>query len=78
VREARDPKGLYRNGRRGLLANLPGLDETYEEARHPELALAGEADAEENARRIVALLRERGDLAALTTRPEAALPRTAS
>jgi adenylylsulfate kinase len=75
VREARDPKGLYRNGRRGLLANLPGLDETYEEARHPELTLDGQADAEESARRMVALLRERGDL---TTRPEAALPRTAS
>jgi len=62
TREARDPKGLYKNGRRGLIANLPGLNEVYEEARRPDLVLKGDASAEQGASALLALLREKGFL----------------
>lgn len=59
VRESRDPKGLYRNGRRGLITSLPGLNETYEEARRPDLMLLGDANPADGARRVLELLRDR-------------------
>lgn len=60
VREARDPKGLYRRARRGKAPHLPGLGSLYEEPRHPDLAVPGDAPVEEGARAVVALLRAKG------------------
>jgi adenylylsulfate kinase len=57
VREARDPKGLYRRARAGDAPNLPGATEAYEPPLQPDLRLSGTDPPEENARRIAALLR---------------------
>lgn len=62
VREARDPKGLYRKARRGRAPNLPGLGAAYEEPRHPDLVVPGDAPVGEGARAVVALLGARGFL----------------
>ncbi|MDA8366631.1 MAG: sulfate adenylyltransferase subunit CysN [Actinomycetota bacterium] len=39
VVETRDPKGLYRKGRRGELVNLTGVDSPYEVPEHPEIRI---------------------------------------
>jgi bifunctional enzyme CysN/CysC len=38
--EARDPKGLYRKARAGLIRNFTGIDSLYEPPEKAELALA--------------------------------------
>lgn len=40
VCEARDPKGLYRKARAGLLPDMTGIDSPYERPLNPDLALA--------------------------------------
>ena len=37
--ERRDPKGLYRKARQGLIANFTGIDSAYEPPLEPELSL---------------------------------------
>ena len=37
--EARDPKGLYRKARAGLIRNFTGIDSSYEPPEQPELDL---------------------------------------
>jgi bifunctional enzyme CysN/CysC len=39
VCEARDPKGLYKKARAGLIRNFTGIDSVYETPEQPELAL---------------------------------------
>jgi len=39
VCEARDPKGLYRKARAGLISNFTGIDSLYEAPEKPELKL---------------------------------------
>jgi sulfate adenylyltransferase len=61
--EERDPKGLYAKARSGEIENFTGVDDVYE----PPIAAEVTVDtinftAEENARAIVDLLRERGFL----------------
>ena len=61
--EQRDPKGLYAKARSGEIENFTGVDDVYE----PPIAAEVTVDtlnftAEENARAIVDLLRERGYL----------------
>lgn len=60
VREARDPKGLYRLAREGGAPNLPGATQLYEEPVSPDLRVSGEAPPSEGAARILDLLRSRG------------------
>jgi adenylylsulfate kinase-like enzyme len=60
VREARDPKGLYRLAREGRAPHLPGAAEAYEEPKEAEITVAGDEDARESARRILAALASRG------------------
>jgi adenylylsulfate kinase-like enzyme len=60
VREARDPKGLYRLAREGRAPRLPGATEPYEEPEGAELTVAGDGDARESARRVLAALVSRG------------------
>ncbi len=48
VCEERDPKGLYRKARKGLIKNFTGIDSDYEVPENPELRLkTAEASAEE-------------------------------
>jgi bifunctional enzyme CysN/CysC len=37
--EERDPKGLYARARAGEITGMTGIDDPYEEPRHPELVL---------------------------------------
>ena len=62
VRQARDPKGLYRRARAGGAPHLPGSTDAYEEPENPDLVLSGTARAPTGAREILALLRARGFL----------------
>ena len=61
VCESRDTKGMYAQARRGAIRHFTGIDDPYEAPLAPELTLETvDASAEENARMIVELLRERG------------------
>jgi adenylylsulfate kinase-like enzyme len=52
---------MYAAARRGAIKNFTGIDDPYEAPLAPEVALdTTNATAEENARRIVDVLRERG------------------
>ncbi|MEW6715895.1 MAG: bifunctional sulfate adenylyltransferase/adenylylsulfate kinase [Chloroflexota bacterium] len=63
VCEARDIKGLYARARRGEIKGFTGIDDPYEEPINPELTLdTVETMPEENARKIIAYLREHGFL----------------
>ncbi len=60
VCEARDPKGLYRKARAGLIENFTGIDSAYERPESPELDLdTSELTPEVLADRVVAELRRR-------------------
>jgi len=59
--ERRDSKGMYLKARRGEIKNFTGIDDPYEPPFQPEIELeTANCTAEENARRIVSSLRERG------------------
>jgi adenylylsulfate kinase len=60
VREARDPKGLYRRAREGKAPHLPGATEAYEEPESPDLVLSGVDPPQDNARRLERRLAEAG------------------
>jgi len=61
VCESRDAKGMYAAARRGAIKNFTGIDDPYEAPLNPEITLdTTNATAEENARRIVETLLERG------------------
>ena len=61
--EERDVKGLYKKARRGELKNFTGIDSRYEAPEEPELRLATDTLAPDEAvERIIALLRQRGRL----------------
>lgn len=60
IAEQRDPKGLYKKARQGLLANFTGIDSPYEVPESPELLLSGgEKSAEELAEQVFNYLSER-------------------
>ena len=62
--ERRDPKGLYRKARQGLIRNFTGIDSPYEPPENAELALdTTRLDAEAAAAEVVAELERRGKLA---------------
>ncbi|MBC8496541.1 MAG: adenylyl-sulfate kinase, partial [Chloroflexi bacterium] len=61
VCEARDIKGLYAKARRGEIKGFTGIDDPYEEPVDPEIMLnTVDTTPEENARSIIAYLKERG------------------
>jgi adenylylsulfate kinase len=43
--EARDPKGLYKKARAGLIKNFTGISDPYESPTAPEITLAGGASS---------------------------------
>ncbi|MDR3419300.1 MAG: adenylyl-sulfate kinase [Nevskia sp.] len=54
--EKRDPKGLYRMARQGLVKNVPGVDAVYEEPEKPELRIdTSFLSVEEEARQVLQL-----------------------
>jgi bifunctional enzyme CysN/CysC len=60
VCEARDPKGLYRKARAGLIRNFTGIDSTYEVPEQAELALrTTDTSADKLAEAVLAELRRR-------------------
>ncbi len=61
VCEARDTKGMYAKARRKEITGFTGIDDPYEEPRHPEVSLdtVGQT-SEENARKLLNYLIERG------------------
>ena len=61
VCEQRDVKGLYARARRGQITGFTGVDDPYEAPVDPEITLyTVETGPEENARKIVTFLEERG------------------
>lgn len=63
VCEQRDVKGLYARARRGQITGFTGVDDPYEPPLEPEITLdTVDHTAEENARKIIAYLEERGFL----------------
>ncbi len=61
--ERRDAKGLYAKARRGEIARWTGISDPYEAPEHAEVVLDTVSHTpEQNARRILALLAERGFL----------------
>jgi bifunctional enzyme CysN/CysC len=61
--EERDVKGLYKKARRGELKNFTGIDSRYEAPEDPELRLATDTLAPDEAvERIISLLRQHGRL----------------
>ena len=61
VAESRDVKGMYAKARRGEIKGFTGIDDPYEEPTNPEIILdTVKFSAEENAKRIVTELENRG------------------
>jgi adenylyl-sulfate kinase len=54
--EARDPKGLYRRARAGLVAELTGVDAPYEPPEHPDVEIRPEMTVETAAGAVLAAL----------------------
>ncbi len=66
--EQRDTKGMYAKARRGEIHGFTGIDDPYEPPSNPELCLTTtDCGPEDNARRIVRLLIERGFLGSSKT-----------
>jgi adenylyl-sulfate kinase len=65
VVEARDPKGLYKKARAGIIKNFTGISDPYEPPETPEIAVhTGRESVEESGAKILAYLEKRGLLAA--------------
>jgi len=61
VCESRDPKGMYKQARAGLIRGFTGIDDPYEPPSHPELVLkTGELSAAQSVARCIHLLDGRG------------------
>ena len=59
VCEQRDPKGLYKKARSGLIKDFTGIDSAYEKPENPEITLDGEKyTAEELSDQIINYLSE--------------------
>jgi adenylylsulfate kinase len=59
----RDPKGIYRKARLGAAEHVPGMQTRYEPPQNPAIVVRGDQDdPEDAARRIIELLRARGDI----------------
>ncbi|MGQ9662144.1 MAG: adenylyl-sulfate kinase [Kiritimatiellia bacterium] len=59
--EQRDPKGLYKKARSGLIKDFTGIDAPYEPPENPELVLdTGAESVETCVRKVIACLEDRG------------------
>jgi len=63
--EKRDPKGLYKKARAGLIKNFTGIDDPYEAPEKPELVLhTDQMSLEDEVQALLDLLKQRGVLPA--------------
>jgi len=63
VCEGRDPKGIYKKARAGLIKNFTGIDDPYEIPEHPEISVpTGSKSLDECADQVIAYLKTRGVL----------------
>jgi adenylylsulfate kinase len=61
VCEARDPKGLYKKARAGLIAEMTGISAPYEPPEHPDVLLDTEQlSVEDNVQRVISYLEAGG------------------
>ena len=61
VCESRDPKGLYRKAREGLISGFTGVDAPYEEPQDPDVRLdTGTLSVDEAVERMMSALAARG------------------
>ncbi len=64
VCEQRDPKGMYKKARAGVIKQFTGIDSPYEEPLNPELVIDTAAqDLEHSTRQLLEALRRSGRLA---------------
>ena len=58
--EARDPKGLYKKARKGIIKNFTGIDAPYEEPENPEIIIESNKESvEEAVNKIIQYLEEK-------------------
>ena len=63
--EKRDPKGLYKKARAGLIKNFTGIDDPYEAPEAPELVLhTDQMSLQDEVQALLSLLQQRGILPA--------------
>lgn len=61
VCESRDPKGLYKKARAGLIKGFTGIDDPYEAPESPEITLsAADKTPDQLAEEVIAYLEQRG------------------
>ena len=61
--EKRDPKGLYKKARAGVLKNFTGIDSLYEEPENPDLILnTSSGNAEELTDQIIKFLKDKNKI----------------
>ena len=61
VCEQRDPKGLYKKARQGLISDFTGISSPYEKPEHPEVVLkTGEESLEASVEKVLGFLQTRG------------------
>jgi adenylylsulfate kinase len=61
--EERDPKGLYKKAREGIIKDFTGINAPYEEPEHPEVIVnTDKENVEECADKVLSLLGEKGIL----------------
>ena len=59
--EKRDPKGLYKKARAGIIKNFTGVSDPYEPPTTPEITVhTGDESIEASSEKILAYLAERG------------------
>ncbi len=60
VCETRDPKGLYKKARQGIIKNFTGVDAPYEEPENPEIVIESDKESiEEAVNKIIHYLEEK-------------------
>lgn len=57
--EKRDPKGLYKKARAGIIKNFTGIDDPYEKPLNPEITINATLPVEECAQQIVSYIEKR-------------------
>jgi bifunctional enzyme CysN/CysC len=62
VAESRDPKGLYKRARSGLIQNFTGIDSPYERPENPDIRITPDRGPEEAAEDVVRHLMDAGYL----------------
>eukprot|EP00043_Microstomoeca_roanoka_P009946 m.94797 g.94797 ORF g.94797 m.94797 type:complete len:610 (+) comp14741_c0_seq1:137-1966(+) len=71
VCEARDPKGLYKKARAGLIKGFTGIDGIYEEPINPDLIVGDQGESvAENVRKVLHYLEDQGIIASSRVEPQ--------